>query len=276
MTTRNAERIRVLAIGDVHLRVDSPIDVHEALSDAALASDLVLLTGDLTENGRQAEVERVANLMAEIDRPIYAVMGNHDRRSLRRKVFRRVLASGGIELLDGESTVHTAPNGLRVGLVGIGGYGGGFWPDEAPDLLSTRFSQAVAVKARREAARLEAALDALESHDTDLTIVTMHYAPTTTTLGAEPMMKHWMLGNSILGRVVDRHDVALVLHGHAHLGNYLGSTPGGTPVRNVALPVVGGPTLIEVGREGVISEHEPKHEPSVPDAIVPWRRWQSS
>ena len=45
--------------------------------------------------------------------------------------------------------------------------------------------------------------DVARSLRPDLTIVNMHYAPTTTTLGHEPMAKHWMLGNSILGRVVD-------------------------------------------------------------------------
>jgi hypothetical protein len=31
----------------------------------------------------------------------------------------------------------------------------------------------------------------------------------------------------------------LVVHGHAHLGTLKGSTLGGVPVRNVALPVAG-------------------------------------
>lgn len=265
-----------MAVADVHLRADTPVSVQDQLHDAASAADIVLLAGDLTENGRPAEVGRVAELMADIDVPIYAVMGNHDRRSLRRKEFRRALATGGIELLDGESTVVEMRGGLLLGLVGVGGYGGGFWPDEAPDLISTRFSQAVAVRARREAARLEAALDSLEHHDIDLTIVAMHYAPTATTLGAEPMMKHWMLGNSVLGRVVDRHEVHLVLHGHAHLGNYHGVTPGGTQVRNVALPVVGKPTVITIGHGGVVDEHEPEGDPPMADAVQPWRWLRTS
>ena len=261
-----------MAVGDVHLRVDTPASVQDELRDAAVDADLVLLTGDMTDNGRVAEVEQVARLMDGVETPTYAVMGNHDRRTLRRREFRRVLASGGVELLDGESTVVQSRHGLRVGIVGVGGYGGGFWPDEAPDLLSTRISQAVAVRARREAARLEAALDALGSHDTDLVIVAMHYAPTTTTLGDEPLMKHWMLGNSILGRVIDRHEVALVLHGHAHLGNYHGVTPGGTPVRNVALPVIGHPTVLEVGPGGVVDQHEPSEiQPAV--AAPSPKRW---
>jgi Icc-related predicted phosphoesterase len=236
----------------------------------------VLLAGDMTENGRPAEVEQMVELAADIDAPIFAVMGNHDRRSLRRKEFRRALATGGIELLDGESTVVEMGSGLRLGLVGVGGYGGGFWPDEAPDLISTRISQAVAVRARREAARLEAALDALATRDTDITIVIMHYAPTTTTLGSEPMMKHWMLGNSILGRVVDRHKVHLVLHGHAHLGNTHGITPGGTLVRNVALPVVGKPTVIEIGPDGFMDDLPPAGDPPVASAVQALRWLRTS
>lgn len=254
--------VRVAAIGDVHLRLDAPISIQKELFTTASGADVVLLTGDLTDNGRLPEVEAIASQMADLDVPVYAVLGNHDRRSVRRREFRRTLASGGIELLDGDATIVTLDSGLRVGLVGIGGYGGGFWPDEAPDLISTRLSQAVAVRARREAARLETALNSLGNHDTDMIIVNMHYAPTTSTLGLEPMVKHWMLGNSILGRVVDRHNVSLVVHGHAHLGNYQGQTPGGTPVRNVALPVVGRPVLLEIGVDGIVSDDGPgRHTP---------------
>lgn len=245
--------IRIVAVGDVHMRVDTPPVLGNELRAAARDADLVLLTGDLTDNGRLLEVEAVAELTADLAVPTFAVLGNHDRRSVRRREFRRGLAVGGIELLDGDGTLLTLGN-VRVGLVGIGGYGGGFWPDEAPDLISTRLSQAVAVRARREAARLESALDRLMEQRPDLTIVTMHYAPTTTTLGAEPMVKHWMLGNSILGRVVDRHAVSLVVHGHAHLGNYRGTTPGGTPVRNVALPVIGRPAVIELDPDGAVRD----------------------
>lgn len=265
--TETETRIRIVAVGDVHYRVDAPSTIGKRLHEVVDGADLVLLTGDLTENGRLPEVEAFASLMSGIEVPTFAVLGNHDRRSLRRKEFRRVLASGGVELLDGESTVIEF-SGLVVGLVGIGGYGGGFWPDEAPDLLSTRLSQAVAVRARREAVRLEAALEELPTRETDLIIVNMHYAPTTSTLGLEPMRKHWMLGNSILGRVVDRHDVSLVVHGHAHLGNYGGATPGGTPVRNVALPVIGAPAVIELGADGSVRDAQ-SAELSMPGSPAP-------
>lgn len=253
-TINNGQQVCIAAIGDVHLRTELPSAIRDGLLELASSADIVILTGDLTENGWLPEVEAVTALTSKIDTPIYAVLGNHDRRSMRRREFRRVLAAGGVTLLDGDSTVLRLDSGIRLGLAGIGGYGGGFWPDEAPGLISTRFSQAVAVRARREAARLDSALEELRDQPRDLTIVTMHYAPTTSTLGDEPMAKHWMLGNSILGRVVDRHAVSLVLHGHAHLGNYCGETPGGTPVRNVALPVVHEPVLLKLGIDGEVKD----------------------
>ena len=62
---------------------------------------------------------------------------------------------------------------------------------------------------------------------------------------------HWMLGNCELGVVLDRWRPDLAVHGHAHLGNLRGQTPGGVPVRNVAMPVVGNIYLatIETRRE---------------------------
>ena len=83
----------------------------------------------------------------------------------------------------------------------------------------------------------------LQGLRSDLTVVVTHFAPTTSTLGAEPIVKYPLLGNIELAKVIDRHDVDLVIHGHAHLGNTYGATAGGTPVRNVANKVTGGPIV---------------------------------
>ncbi len=50
-----------------------------ALADAdARGVDGVVLTGDLTEDGRPDDVERVADLLGALDAPFVAVPGNHD------------------------------------------------------------------------------------------------------------------------------------------------------------------------------------------------------
>jgi len=233
--------VRIAAIGDLHVRSEIPAGLADELIALHKRADVLVVAGDITDGGRIPEVELAASLFRTVALPIVAVLGNHDRRCLRRTEFRRILESVGVILLDAEATILDL--GIRVGFAGIGGYGGGFWPDEGPYLLHSRVSQALALRARREAIRLETTLAQLE---TDLTVVVMHYSPTATTLGNEPPLKYWMLGNSQLGRVIDRHPVDLVIHGHAHLGNPTGQTLGGIPVWNVATTVPGGPVIQDV------------------------------
>ncbi len=233
--------VRIAAVGDLHIRAGVPIGMAEELLALRDQADVLVLAGDITDGGRIPEVEAAAELLRPVGLPIVAVLGNHDRRCLRRTAFRRILESAGVTLLDGEATVLDI--GVRLGFAGVGGYGGGFWPDEGPALPHHRAAQALAVRARREAVRLDQALCQL---DAKVKIVVMHYAPTTSTLGSEPPIKYWMLGNIELAHVIDRHDVDLVIHGHAHLGNTYGQTTGGTPVRNVATTVTGGPIVHEL------------------------------
>jgi Icc-related predicted phosphoesterase len=241
-----ARPIRLAAIGDLHLRTSIPQQLADDLRSIDGSADLLVITGDITEGGKIPEVELASELLSEIRMPKVAVLGNHDRRGVRRKAMRIVLEASGVTLLDGDSLTMTFDDGRRVGLAGVGGYGGGFWPEEVPDLVSARISKAVGVRARREALRLTTALDQLSHQDNDANVVVMHYSPTVSTLGNEPLIKYWMLGNSLLGKVVDDHPVDLVLHGHAHLGNHEGQTPGGIPVRNVAAHVTGRPMIYDV------------------------------
>ena len=229
-------RARLAATGDLHIRARAPLPLRTQLAGLSGRADVLVVAGDITNGGRLVEATRAADLFREVPIPVVAVFGNHDRRCLRRTAFRRVLERVGVIVLDGETAVLTTGSGTRIGFAGIGGCGGGFWPIEGPDALHSRAFKAIAWRARREAARLDAALTAL---DADVRVVVTHFAPTVSTLGSEPVAKYWMLGNCELGQVVDRHRVDLVLHGHAHLGNPVGSTAGGTPVRNVAHPVTG-------------------------------------
>lgn len=243
---RSGASFRIAAISDLHLKTAVPRRMAEELVALDDKVDFLVIAGDITESGRLPEVELACELLSGIKTPIIAVLGNHDRRGVRRRAMRLLLEQAGVRLLDGSSMVHECPDGRRVGLAGVGGYGGGFWPDEVPDLIAARFSKAVGVRARREALRLQNALGELARHESDAIVVVMHYSPTVSTLGEEPPLKYWMLGNSLLGRVIDDHRVDLVIHGHAHLGNQYGQTPGGTPVRNVAVSVTGGPVIYEV------------------------------
>lgn len=199
--------------------------------------DLLVVAGDITENGRLAEADAAAELLAGCEVPVLAVLGNHDQRGLRRRAFRSALEDAGVRVLDGDGVVLETRDGARIGIAGVAGCGGGFWRDEHLAAPHGRAFRAVAVRVRREAERLDQALGAL---DAPIKIAVTHFAPTTSTLGLEPAAKWWMLGNRELGEVVDAHRVDLAIHGHAHLGFPSGRTARGIPVRNVALPVTGG------------------------------------
>lgn len=259
--------IRLAAIGDLHLRTTVPQQLVDDLSAIDGMADLLVITGDLTEGGKIPEIELAQDLLTSIRMPKVAVLGNHDRRGIRRKAMRIALEASGVTLLDGNSVTMTFADGRRLGVAGVGGYGGGFWPEEVPDLVSARFSKAVGVRARRESLRLQGALDELAEQSNTANIVVLHYSPTVSTLGNEPLIKYWMLGNSLLGKVIDEHQVDLVLHGHAHLGNHIGQTPGGVPVRNVAAQVTGHPMVYDVCFDRNVTEVGDLRVAGVPVAV---------
>lgn len=248
------ERVRLAAIGDLHIRERTSPTLRSAFRALDGQVEALVVAGDITEGGRLIEAEYAAELFRHAAVPVVAVLGNHDLRCIRRAAFRRVLRDAGAVVLDGESIVVTARGGTTIGFAGVNGCGGGFWPVEGPDAIHSRALKAMALRTRREAAGLDRALAEL---DADVTIAVTHFAPTATTLGREPIAKYWMLGNCELGRVIDRHAVDLVLHGHAHLGNPAGRTIGGTPVRNVARAVTGGLVIHEVGRRRDVGSRRP-------------------
>ncbi|MGH2559155.1 MAG: metallophosphoesterase family protein [Thermomicrobiales bacterium] len=234
--------IRIAAIGDLHIRSGVSEELVRQFAALHNRADVLVVAGDITNHGTVRQAEMAADLFRMAELPIFAVLGNHDRRSTRRRAFCLALANGGATVLDG-GTAAIDIRGIRVGIAGVGGSGGGFWPMEGPDTISRKAWQALAVRARREATRLDDALGRLYG---DRIVVVTHFAPTTSTLGREPLAKYPLLGNCELAKVIDRYDVDLVLHGHAHLGSPTGCTPGGTLVLNVAHDVNGGPVVHEM------------------------------
>jgi Icc-related predicted phosphoesterase len=221
--------VRIAAISDLHIWGPISNRLINEFNTLREQADVLVIAGDITNNGLLVQAERAATLLQRAQIPIVAVLGNHDRRLPRRRGYIPMLEAAGVTFLNG--TTLEIGTDIRVGFAGVQGSGGGFWPHEGPDTIPRRAAQALAVRGRREAARLDAALSQL---DTDLKIVITHVSPTMTTLGNEPNFKFFLLGSSELARVIDRHDVDLVIHGHVHRGNTHGQTPGGTLVRNTA------------------------------------------
>jgi Icc-related predicted phosphoesterase len=88
---------------------------------------------------------------------------------------------------------------------------------------------------KHEARTLEKILKDLDS---DYKIVLLHYSPTTQTLSGEKKEIYPFLGCYYLAEAIDYGKADIAFHGHAHSGIEKGETPGGTPVRNVAQPVI--------------------------------------
>ena len=70
---------------------------------------------------------------------------------------------------------------------------------------------------------------------------TFRVEPARDTLYGEKPEVYPFLGSYLLGAAIDGCAVDLAVHGHAHHGTERGITAGGTPVRNVAMPVLRAP-----------------------------------
>jgi Icc-related predicted phosphoesterase len=231
--------IRIAAVGDIHVAEDSAgrLRPHWAALDEH--ADVLMLAGDLTNVGNKRQTEVLAEELRDIPVPVVAVLGNHDYHCGNPEGVRRGLEGAGVTVLEGEAiTLQLA--GCRVGIAGIKGFGGGF-----PGACGHRFGEPEMKKfmeATEDAARvLEENLKALE---TDYRIALLHYAPVKDTLAGERLEIHAFLGAYQLGEALDLAGCDLALHGHAHHGAEKGMTPGGIPVRNVAMPLIRRPYAI--------------------------------
>lgn len=226
--------IRVAAVGDVHVGTDSAGRLAPRLAGLADHADVFLLAGDLTHRGRPEEAKVLAEELRGVRVPTIAVLGNHDYHSDEQDGVTEVLEQAGIRVLEGDAVVLEI-GGRRVGIAGSKGFGGGFAGASASDFGEPEMKAFVG-HTKALAGRLERALGGLH---TDRRIVLLHYSPVAETLAGEPREIHAFLGSYLLAEAVDRSGADLVLHGHAHRGSPSGMTPGGVPVRNVALPVIG-------------------------------------
>lgn len=73
-------------------RVDTPLMLEQAVRKVRTMPrrpDLVVATGDLTDNGTAEEYGLLAELLAPLDMPVYLAVGNHDDRAALRAAFPR-------------------------------------------------------------------------------------------------------------------------------------------------------------------------------------------
>jgi Icc-related predicted phosphoesterase len=221
---------RVAAMADLHCTKDSRGQLQPLLQQAAVAADVLLLCGDLTDYGLPEEAHTLAHELSAVRVPLVAVLGNHDFESGKQAEISHVLAEAGVKVLDGDAIEIGG-----VGFAGVKGFCGGFGRGALGAWGEATIKQFVR-EAVDEAMKLEAALARLR---TPHRFALLHYSPIRATVEGEPVEIFAYLGSSRLAAPLTEYKVSAVFHGHAHRG-----TPEGTlgeeaiPVYNVALPLM--------------------------------------
>lgn len=229
--------MRVAAIGDVHIGPDSVGTFHPGLAALADDADVLLLAGDLTKCGTAEEARLFVDELDDVTVPMVAVLGNHDHHGGRPHEVAAVLRDRGITVLQGTTAVLDVAGG-RLGVAGVKGFGGGF-ADTAASAFGEDEMKAFVHHTQAVADQLATGLRDLAGRGCDHRVALLHYAPVADTVAGERREIYPFLGSQLLGEAIDDAGADLAVHGHAHSGVEHGTTPGGVPVRNVALPVIG-------------------------------------
>jgi Icc-related predicted phosphoesterase len=222
--------MRLAAIGDIHVGKTGQGALASLFAQISERADVLALCGDLTDYGLPEEARVLAReVTTSLRVPCITVLGNHDFEAGKCDEVRQILVDGGIVVLDGDAT---EVNG--VGFAGVKGFCGGFgrgalgpWGE---DIVKLFVREAV-----NEAFKLESALARLR---TPHRVALLHYSPIRATVEGEPLEIFPYLGCSRLEEPLTRYPVSVVLHGHAHNGTLEGKTSTGTPVYNVAMPLL--------------------------------------
>lgn len=228
--TENNGKVKIAAVGDIHVREGDQgkwVDFFRRVSEEA---DILVISGDLTDTGDEEEAKILAEDLKECSIPVVCVLGNHDCEKGREKILRDIIKSRNVHLLDGESVIIKG-----IGFAGVKGFGGGF-DNHMLSMFGERAIKEFVREAVDEAMQLDRALARLDaSPEKKLKkIVVMHYSPVKATIVGEPEAIHPFLGCSHLAVPLDRRNVHAAFHGHAHIGQLEGETPGGVKVYNVS------------------------------------------
>lgn len=218
--------MRIAAVGDLHCKADSVGMIRQILDGVDREADILILAGDITNMGLEKEMEVLLDDLKWFSMPIVAVVGNHDHESNKNELMVRMMEESGIFVLEG---TFCQING--VGIVGTKGFCGGFGKTHVQPFGEQALKDFIYTSID-DARRMDKALGDLNC---PYRMAAMHYSPIKETLKGEDVELYPFLGSSLFADVLDRHNVDVVVHAHAHHGSPLGFTPGRSiPVHNVS------------------------------------------
>ncbi len=224
------KKLRIAAVGDIHIRADSKFLWTENYETLNQVADILLLCGDLTNLGTPEEAHILASLLKKLHIPVAGVFGNHDYANDQAVEVRKILKEGG-----GFIFLDETPYELEgVGFAGVKGFGGGF-----DNHMLSAFGEPILKQYVHEVVNESLQLENLISQlTTDKKVVVMHYSPIKETCVGEPVEIYSFLGSSHLVEPINNLNADLVFHGHAHYGTHQGKTLKNIPVYNVSLEVM--------------------------------------
>jgi uncharacterized protein len=230
MDKKLTKKIRIAAVGDIHVSSDAKYFISENFEEINNTADILLLCGDLTNTGTLEEAKNLSSLLRKIHIPIAGVLGNHDVAFDVESDVRRILKEEGrFNFLD------ESPFQLEgVGFVGVKGFAGGF-ENHMLSAFGEKALKDFVLESINESLRLETLLSQIQ---TEKKVVVLHYSPVKETIAGEPQEIFPFLGSSHLSEPINNFNVDIVFHGHAHYGTHQGKTFKNIPVFNVSLNVL--------------------------------------
>src|SRR5215212_3931471 len=114
-------KLRVAAIGDLHVMEDGVAPYRELFTEISGSADVLVLCGDLTNFGKTTEAEILAEDIRACSIPVVGVLGNHDYECGQPEEVARILHDAGMTVLDDQATEVKG-----VGFAGVKGFLGGF------------------------------------------------------------------------------------------------------------------------------------------------------
>ena len=232
-------KTRIAALADIHVQETDRNKLTGLFKEASRQADILLICGDLTNTGDEAEAEVLKEELKACTIPVLAVLGNHDYEKGRQKTIRQLLQSEQVHILDGEAIAIG-----NLGFAGVKGFGGGF-DNYMLSMFGESAMKAFVQEAVNEALSLDRALTRLDQqHEGLKKFAILHYSPIQDTVKGEPEQIFPFLGSSRLADPLIRRQVIAAFHGHAHAGTLEGTLNGNIKIFNVAKPI-----LVKAGYE---------------------------